>query len=196
MADLVALAATTLQTDRLRLRPHRVSDAVVQHRLWSERDPRVPPHRRLDAEGRPTVHELEERIRTAGDGHPLGLLAVEVVATGEVIGYCGLVDASHGTSDEPELAFELLRAQWGRGYATEAGRAIVDWADGAGYRRLWATVRDWNTASRRVLTKLGFVETGRVDPDAVHGDSLFTARVADGHASPSRQTGGVPTVGA
>lgn len=196
MADLVALAATTLQTDRLRLRPRRVSDAAVQHRLWSERDPRVPPHRRLDADGRPTVHELEERIRTGGDGHPLGLLAVEVVATGEVIGYCGLVDASHGASDEPELAFELLREQWGRGYATEAGRAVVDWADDAGYRRLWATVRAWNSASRRVLAKLGFVETGRVDPDAVHGDSVFTARVADGHASPSRPAGGVPTVGA
>lgn len=113
MADLVALAATTLQTDRLRLRPCRVSDAVVQHRLWSERDPRVPPHRRLDAEGRPTVQELEDRISAGGEGHALGLLTIEIAATGEVIGYCGLVDASYGASDEPELAFELLREQWG-----------------------------------------------------------------------------------
>jgi RimJ/RimL family protein N-acetyltransferase len=176
MDDGAALGATTLMTDRLRLRPRRASDAAVQRRLWGERDPRVPPHRRIDADGRPTVRELEERMLTGGDGHPLGLLAIEVAATDEVIGYCGLVDALHGASDEPELAFELLREHWGRGYATEAGRAVVDWASTAGYRRLQATVREWNTASRRVLAKLGFVETGRVEPDAIHGAVLHFDR--------------------
>jgi RimJ/RimL family protein N-acetyltransferase len=53
----------------------------------------------------------------------------------------------------------------------------VDVARTTGYRRLWATVRDWNTASRRVLAKLGFEETGRVEPDAVHGASVFTVLV-------------------
>jgi ribosomal-protein-alanine N-acetyltransferase len=37
---------------------------------------------------------------------------------------------------------------------------------------LWAGVRDWNIASRRVLAKLGFQETGAVERDAAHGDSL------------------------
>jgi RimJ/RimL family protein N-acetyltransferase len=62
------------------------------------------------------------------------------------------------------------------GYATEAGQAVVTWVGEAGYRRLWAGVRDWNVASRRVLEKLGFRETGRVQPDAVHGDNLLTVR--------------------
>lgn len=53
---------------------------------------------------------------------------------------------------------------------------MVSWVSEAGYRRLWAGVRDWNVASRRVLEKLGFRETGRVEPDAVHGDSLLTVR--------------------
>jgi len=74
------------------------------------------------------------------------------------------------------LAFELLRAAHGRGYATEAGHAVVAWASEAGYQRLWATVRDWNAASRRVLEKLGFRETEQVEPDAVYGDSLLTVR--------------------
>ncbi len=52
-----------LETDRLVLRPWRVDEAVVQRELWTERDPRVPPHRRIDADGRPTVAELEEAIR-------------------------------------------------------------------------------------------------------------------------------------
>jgi len=53
---------------------------------------------------------------------------------------------------------------------------VVTWVSEAGYERLWATVRDWNIASRRVLDKLGFRETSRVERDAVHGDSLLTVR--------------------
>lgn len=166
-------AGAPLLTDRLTLRPWRVTDAVVQWELWTERDPRVPSHRRIDADGRPTVEDLEERIRAVREPR---LLAVERSATGEVLGYCGLIENTHGPTDEPELAFEFLRREWGRGYATEASWAIIGWAQEQGHRRLWATVRDWNAASRRVLAKLGFVETGRVDPDIVHGDSLFTTK--------------------
>jgi [ribosomal protein S5]-alanine N-acetyltransferase len=70
----------------------------------------------------------------------------------------------------------LLRAAHGCGYATEAGRAVVTWASEAGYRRLWAGVWDWNVASRRVLEKLGFRETDRVEPGSVYGHSLLTVR--------------------
>jgi len=65
-----------LETGRLLLRPWRAADAVVQRELWTERDPQVPPHRRIDADGHPTVAELEQSIRTT---HPssIGLLAVE-----------------------------------------------------------------------------------------------------------------------
>ena len=165
-----------LETDRLLLRPWRVSEAAVQREMWTERDPRVPPHRRIDAEGRPTVEDVEDWIRNWSQSDSLGLPAMERKGSGDVIGYCGLIANTHVPQDEPELAFELLRRYWGQGYATEASRAVVSWAQASGYRRLWATVRDWNGASRRVLTKLGFVETGRVEPDEVHGDSLFMAK--------------------
>jgi [ribosomal protein S5]-alanine N-acetyltransferase len=36
--------------------------------------------------------------------------------------------------------------------------------------------REWNAASRRVLAKVGFVETDRVERDEVYGDTLFTTR--------------------
>lgn len=164
-----------METDRLLLRPWRVTDAAVLRELWTERDPRVPAHRRIDADGRPTLTELEQRI---GSTPPtsIGLLAVEPVGTGDVVGYCGLVDSARGTSGEPELAFELLRRVWGRGYATEASLAVLDQARSTGHQRLWATVWDWNTASRRVLTKLGFVETGRRETDPVCGTTLFTVK--------------------
>ena len=79
---------------------------------------------------------------------------------GAAVGYCGLVDSGRGLQ-EPELAFEFLRRSWGQGYATEASWAVLRWATTAGYRRLWATVWEWNTASRRVLAKVGFAETER-----------------------------------
>ena len=69
-----------LETDRLLLRPWRVSEAVVQHEMWTERDPRVPPHRRIDADGRPTVEDVEDWIRSSSGSHSLGLLAA--VASG------------------------------------------------------------------------------------------------------------------
>jgi [ribosomal protein S5]-alanine N-acetyltransferase len=164
-----------LETGRLLLRPWRVSEAVVLHELWTERDPRVPPHRRIDADGHPTVADLEDRIR-ASQPSSIRLLAVERKAFGDVIGYCGLIDSGRGSGGEPELAYELLRRVWGQGYATEASLAVLDWAGSSGCERLWATVREWNIASRRVLAKVGFTETERKELDSVYGNSLFTTR--------------------
>ena len=164
-----------LETGRLLLRPWRVDEAIVLRELWTERDPRVPPHRRIDADGHPTVADLEDSIR-ASQPSSVGLLAVERKAARDVIGYCGLVDSGRGSQGEPELAFELLRRVWRQGYATEASLAVLDWARSSGYERLWATVWDWNIASRRVLAKVGFIETERTEVDAVHGTTLFTTR--------------------
>ena len=166
-----------LESDRLILRRRRVDEAGVYRRLWLERDPRVPAHRRIDDEGRPTVELLATRIQEELEEPRPGLLAVVPKSSGDVIGYCGLVFHGNGAPDEPELAFELLRRAHGSGYATEAGAAVLSWADEAGYERVWATVREWNAASRRVLGKLGFRETGHVDVDTVHGSSLLTMRL-------------------
>lgn len=167
--------AIVLETARLLLRPWRVAEAAVQRELWTERDPRVPPHRRIDADGHATVADLEESIRT-NQPSSIGLLAVERKGARDVIGYCGLIGSRRGSEGEPELAFELLRRVWRQGYATEASLAVLDWARSSGYERLSATVWEWNTASRRVLTKVGCTETERKEVDAVYGTTLFTTR--------------------
>lgn len=164
----------TLTTERLLLRPQRVQDAGVFRRLWTERDVRVPPHRRLDAEGHPTVAEIADGIRReSSPAHP-GLLTVVLRESDAVIGYCGLV--FDGDGERPELAFELLSAVHNRGYATEAGHAVIAWAQDVGFPRLWASVWDWNLASRRALEKLGFVDTGTVVKESAYGRSLLTVR--------------------
>jgi RimJ/RimL family protein N-acetyltransferase len=104
------------------------------------------------------------------------LLVVEHKGTRDVLGYCGLIASQIVPEGEPEVAYELLRRAQGQGCATEAARAVLGWARASGHRRVWATVRVWNDASLRVVAKLGFETTDRVEQDAVHGDSLFLTK--------------------
>ena len=162
-----------LETDRLLL-PWRVAEAVVLRELSTNA---IHGCRRTAASTRMATPARGARggdpHQPAGDGR---LLAVERKAAGDVIGYCGLIDSGRGSEGEPELAFELLRRTWGHGYATEASWAVLDWARPSGCHRLWATVWDRNTASRRVLAKVGFTETDRKEVDPVHGTTLFATR--------------------
>ena len=171
--DGTTSSALTLQTERLTLRPWQASDAAFHRGLWLERDPRVPVRRRVSADGRPTIADLEGWVRDYDALPAPGLLVAELQRSGDPIGYCGLVANSVGRDDEPELAFEFAQRFWNRGYATEASRAILTCARAFGYRHLDSTVRAWNAASLRVLEKLGFAETGDVETDPVHGDSLL-----------------------
>jgi len=103
----MAAAATpgrevVLETDRPLLRPWRVGEAVVHRELWTERDPRVPPHRRIDAAGHPTVAELEDWARK-NQPSSIGLLAVERKAAGDVIGYCGLIEGGRNSTERKEV---------------------------------------------------------------------------------------------
>lgn len=74
--------------------------------------------------------------------------------TGKVIGA-----GSIGLNDEGkyELGYNLNRAFWGQGFATEAARAMIDWAyDQLGVRDFAASYATANAASGHVLCKCGF----------------------------------------
>jgi len=162
-----------LMTERLRLRPWVEADASSYRELWLERDPRSV--RVIDPDGRPTVADLRDKIGShlaAKASAGFGLMVVESRIEKNFIGYCGLIGRNE-TPDEPEVAYELLRSAQGRGYATEAVRAVRDAAATAGRTRLWAGVRSWNTASLHVLDKLGFVPSGHISLDPERGDTVF-----------------------
>ena len=77
-----------------------------------------------------------------------------------------------------ELGYAIARAHWGRGYATEMGRALVAhiWA-AYEWPHIEATVLDDNPASMRVLEKLGFAETGPTTcPSVARGPGDYPAR--------------------
>ncbi len=139
--------ALALETVRLTLRLRDERDAEWYRELVGER-------------GVETI-TLEEatarlaRFRDLGAEIGIGALTIHRRAEGDAIGYCALV-IGRCSLDEPELAYELLRRFHGHGYATEAAEALVAAAAATGRRRLWSTVRSWNTASLRVLEKIGF----------------------------------------
>jgi RimJ/RimL family protein N-acetyltransferase len=80
-----------------------------------------------------------------------------------VIGEAGLYPMN-GVGPDIELGYALGTPWWGRGYATEAGRAILRAAyEDVGVERVVAVAKRENTASLHVLCKLGFREEGERD---------------------------------
>jgi RimJ/RimL family protein N-acetyltransferase len=148
---------TLIETERLRLRPLTTGDVDVLVELQS--DERVS--RFIGAYTRRQALERLAGIETqwATRGH--GLCAVELKATGEFLGRCGL--HYWRQFDEVEAGWTLRPEAWGQGYATEAARAVVDWGFGTlGLGVITAMIHPGNTASERVSERLGFT-LGRQD---------------------------------
>ncbi|WP_442931105.1 GNAT family N-acetyltransferase [Micromonospora sp. NBC_00389] len=130
-------------------------DAELMYRLHSRPEvvanqaPPVPPERSA----------IERRCRLAESGWLTGDIArllITDVASGEPAGSCGLsyTDVSSG---EGSIGYALLPDWRGRGYATRAVRLLAGWAFGAaGIARLTAGTVPENTASHRVLERVGF----------------------------------------
>jgi [ribosomal protein S5]-alanine N-acetyltransferase len=84
---------------------------------------------------------------------------IEERSSSRVAGTIGLRMQGHRV----ELGYALARAHWGRGVATEAGRAVVEWSLGRPeIHRVWAVCDIENVASARVLEKLGMRREGRL----------------------------------
>jgi RimJ/RimL family protein N-acetyltransferase len=157
-------SAPTLETERLRLRAHRKTDFEALSKMWA--DPVVVRH----IGGRPsTAEETWGRLlRYAGLWTLLGFgyWAVEERATSRFVGDVGLADFHRDMTpplgDAPEAGWVLAPWAHGKGYATEALRAVLAWADGELARRTTVCIIDPdNLASLRVATKCGYAEFAR-----------------------------------
>lgn len=102
-----------------------------------------------------------ELFARAGIG--LWLLSPREDAAAPPIGFCGFRAFPEVQPDEPQLLYALIEAATGRGLATEAARALIDYERRLGRRRvIYSAVDAPNAASLRVLEKVGFVRTGTV----------------------------------
>jgi RimJ/RimL family protein N-acetyltransferase len=76
--------------------------------------------------------------------------------SGELIGDCGCVLQEVEGRNEIEVAYHVRRDLWGRGYATEAAHACMEYAfDQLGAKRVISMIRPENRQSRRVAEKNG-----------------------------------------
>jgi RimJ/RimL family protein N-acetyltransferase len=142
-----------LETKRLALRAPRLEDAktvatLANDRRIAENSARIPhPYKKADAES-----FIAGVNKTGGDAMFLITLRNKTV-----IGACGVMNQEQ----TPELGFWLGVPYWGKGYATEALHAAIDYAfTDLGHEALQAGARVTNPASRRVLEKCGFQWTG------------------------------------
>lgn len=81
-----------------------------------------------------------------------------------IIGFCGY-HVFPELQPEAQLIYAFLPDSVGKGYATEAARAAMDYARRAGFAKVYAAVDEPNTASLRVLEKLGFSVRGEAPGD-------------------------------
>ena len=146
-----------LETERLVLRAPRLEDAqriamLANERRIAENTARIPhPYTLADAEA----------FLAAANGSDRETTFVIALTDGTLIGACGLELREGPGGSMPELGCWLGVAYWGRGFATEAVRALIDHAfTDLELEALQAGARVTNPASRRVLEKCGFQWTG------------------------------------
>lgn len=142
-----------LRTDRLRLRLVTEDDAPFYLALVN--DPAFIEH--IGDRQLRTVDDARRGLRDgpiamhAKHGHSLYL--VELLADGTPLGLSGLV--KRDTLEHVDIGYAFLPAHRGRGYAFEAGQAVLRHAAALGIRRLAAITTPGNTASIALLQRLG-----------------------------------------
>ena len=142
-----------LRTARLRLRPRTLAD--LEPNLAMDLDPEVYRFIFLRGPPDPAAHRAALTRRIAS-GWPErgGLWVVEWHDQPGFLGWCGVFPLED--SGLIEIGYRYVRATWGQGVATEAGRAVLDHGFRAlGLDPIVGVAAIENTASRRVLEKLG-----------------------------------------
>ena len=145
-----------IHTQRLRLRPWNDMDAQELYEL--ARDPRIgmlcgwKPFECID-----DAHEALSTVLAAPDSY-----AVTLASTCELVGSIALrIDTGSPEASVADIGYWIGAPYWGKGYATEAGDAIIGRARELGVKTIVLKYFDGNSASRRVSEKLGFAWRSR-----------------------------------
>ncbi len=143
------------RTERLLLRPGWAEDAPALARAIADE----AVVRNLATAPWPyALQDAEAFLASPRDpALPSFLITERTKGAPRLIGACGL---GRRPSGAVELGYWIARAHWGQGFATEAGRALVEIARTLKLPRLEASHFVDNPASARVLEKLGFIATG------------------------------------
>lgn len=157
-----AVTAAVLTTERLLLRELTEDDFDAVHAYGS--DPEVVEFVPWGPNTEQVTRDFLERNIRKAEADPRQDFVFGVVPhdTGRLVGSIGLYCNGH----QAMLGYAFGREAWGRGYATEAARAMVGMAfEVLHLRRVWASCDPDNTASARVLQKCGMTLEGQLRED-------------------------------
>jgi len=148
-----------LTTERLVLRDYRLDDFDAVHAFAS--DPRIATYVEWGPNSEQDSRDFLSAALAAQTVAPrMGYTLAITVDGGDPIGSVGLT-INPASPSRAEIGFTVHADHWGRGYATESGRALLAFGLGSlGLRRINATCRPGNVASARALTSMGMQQTG------------------------------------
>lgn len=108
------------------------------------------------------------RFEASWERNGYGLFALTLKGTDQFIGFAGVSDPAFLPEVMPavEIGWRLARDNWGQGLATEAARAVLQFAlDDVGLTRVISIIQVGNSGSERIAQKLGMtVERETTDP--------------------------------
>lgn len=140
-----------LTTQRVLLRPFTLSDLTSLTQMLSD-EVVMRPTGFKSAQSPERAQELLLKWINEGQ-QELGVWAAQVRDTGEFVGWFMLKKT---TTADPEIGFMLPQSQWGKGYASEVSKGLLDYAFSTlKCSRVIAKTLVDNFASRRVLEKIG-----------------------------------------
>ena len=153
-----------LETERLILRPFELSDTESVYRNLAS-DPDVVRFMCYEVcESLEAAHKHIEQwleyFNKLTPGSSWCLFSIVLKSGGELIGTIDFHENDR-EAHAAEIGYQLGKAWWGNGYATEALRAIIDYCfESVDLNRLWADHDSRNIASGKVLRKAGMLYEG------------------------------------
>ncbi|NUP64621.1 MAG: GNAT family N-acetyltransferase [Nonomuraea sp.] len=151
----------TISSPRLALREFTPSDVDALLAIYG--DPRVTEHMSFSARSREQVESTVATVIETGRYEPRTDYSLAAVLPGdELVAFARIsIDVGHPLQNSAQAGFALRADQWGRGLGAEVVRLLLRLGfEELGVHRVWGARSPHNTASARVMTKLGMVEEG------------------------------------
>ncbi|HWW39956.1 GNAT family N-acetyltransferase [Pedobacter sp.] len=159
-----------IETERLYFR--ELVDTDVEGVFSLDSDPEV--HQYLGQNPIRTIQQAEDAIKFIRQQYidnGVGRLAIIEKETNDFVGWGGfklITDLTNGRKDYHDLGYRFIKKAWGKGYATESSKAVVEY----GFNELklpviYAIADIGNLQSQKVLKKCGFIEKEVFNYDSV-----------------------------
>ena len=142
-----------LETNRLRLREYTQADYPWLYEILS--DPVTMQHYPKPYDQKGVQRWLDWSMNNYAE-HSFGLWVIELKETGKPIGDCGLTMQNIDGQILPEIGYHVHKDHWRKGYASEAARAVRDWAfRNTGFDQLYSYMSSTNVGSYSTAASIG-----------------------------------------